>query len=125
MDRLKRLRFLGRTLRVRFPHYFSDGNSKSQGLADPDAAEMKIAAFMEDGRKLPWHKVLHNWFHELSHICDEVTRHDLFTDDDEEIDAIKENQLDAFWNILLPVMLENKILNPEFIKELQDRLKEL
>jgi len=117
-------KFMGKSVHVDFPHIFSDGDKKTQGLADPDASEIKIGLYLSDGRKMPWEKVLHTIFHEMSHMADEVTRQETWTDDDIAVDAAKENALDAFWSVMLAWMLENHLLNPLFLERVKKAVKE-
>jgi hypothetical protein len=112
---MKDIKFLSHKVKVIFPHGFADHEDDIQGISDSDASEIRIAAYHSNGVKRVWTKILQTYFHEISHLVDGVIGHDIFQDEDEEIEKAKEKSLDAFWEVWLQVMIDNKMLSKDFL----------
>lgn len=116
---LEPLRILSNDIEINFPCEFDD--SDQTGESDFERCEIKITGrHRNKKRSLP--NVIQTIFHELSHHIDELTGHEIWTDEDKELDAAKEKALDAFLNILIYVLLENNLLNPDWVGEIEEIL---
>jgi hypothetical protein len=89
---------------------------------DTQMKEIEVAIMSDGGRRKPFSSILVSIVHEIGHEADFITNHEVFCDDDDEQRDIKERALDALAEVIVQILIDNKLLTPEWLQSLKDEI---
>lgn len=93
-----------------------------QAQMDTQVKEAKVSIMADNGRRRPLSGIMVSIVHEFGHEADFVTNHSTFYDDNEELDAAKDDALDALAEVVVQILLDNNLLNPDWLQALKDEI---
>jgi len=95
---------------------FLKTNEKDVGKAVLDEEKIKVSGRDVTGHKRSLRNKLAILCHELSHVCSQLSGHEIFEDEDKKLTEQKEHALDGFSELLTQVLYDSGMLNKEWLE---------
>ena len=121
---MKPIKVLSHKVAVNLIKRMSETEDREAQL-DTQVKEASVTIMADNGRRKALTGILVGIVHEIAHEMDYCTGHQTFCDDNDAMREAKERALDALCEAAVQILLDNKLLNEEWVQSLKDEINKV